>query len=361
MPEPTSPISSRCIGSPESRSRVDLGERRQLVGGRLERQRLEPARDQLARAARAAAPGAPSGGPLAGAPGRLVEEQLLEGEPLAGRLDVLLAAPGSGRRATASAAPASRAGPAARPAAARSRCRRQADRLPDPLPDPLRLQPFGRRVDRDQSRSVAPRPRLARRGTRARSPAGRVCHGSRSAACEPRDQLRRYPGLVEPGRTQRARLVADFDRGDREAAAPERARRIAEDLDLDRRLGAGLELGNRSDGAVAVAVGEAQKEVADGRDPGLARRVGKFRPDPPQRTQRDLEDARPGPVDRGLAELGRGQLRVAGEGPQAGPTGRRAATTSSVARRRGSRSRSRRGRGRRSRRAGSAPRRRRGR
>ena len=85
LPEPTSPISSRCIGSPESRSRVDLVERRALVGGRRERERLDPALDHLA--GRAEPRRRPGGavGPLARGQDRLVEEQLLEREPRRGR------------------------------------------------------------------------------------------------------------------------------------------------------------------------------------------------------------------------------------------------------------------------------------
>ena len=47
LPEPTSPISSRCIGSPESRSASISSNASSWSRGRLERQRLEPAPHQL--------------------------------------------------------------------------------------------------------------------------------------------------------------------------------------------------------------------------------------------------------------------------------------------------------------------------
>ena len=59
-------------------------------------------------------------------------------------------------------------------------------------------------------------------------------------------------------------------------------RGVPEDLDLDRPAAARLEVRDGDDRAVAVAVGKAQEQVPEGRDPRLARRLGELRPDPLQ-------------------------------------------------------------------------------
>ena len=103
---------------------VDLVERLQLVAGRLERQRLDPAPDQLARLARAAAPAAPLRcDALARRQDRLVEEQLFERAGARGAASTSSSLSGKWTALTASATPASLRAPAARPAAARARCR----------------------------------------------------------------------------------------------------------------------------------------------------------------------------------------------------------------------------------------------
>ena len=149
LPDPTSPISSRCIGSPESRSPSISSKARELVVGRLERQRLDPAPDQLPGLAQPRRRPGRAVRPLPGRQDRLVEEQLFEGEPLARHLDVVLALgevrgldrvgrPRSPRRTRSSAGSGSITLPT------------PADRLLHPLPDPLGFQLLGRRVDGDE-------------------------------------------------------------------------------------------------------------------------------------------------------------------------------------------------------------------
>ena len=69
---------------------VDLVERLQLVPGRLERQRLDPAPDPLARLAHLRRRPRGPVRALAGRQDRLVEEELFEPQPLPRRLDLLL-------------------------------------------------------------------------------------------------------------------------------------------------------------------------------------------------------------------------------------------------------------------------------
>ena len=304
--------------------------------------------------------------PLARRQQRLVEEELFEAEPLAGRLDFLARSRGSGRRVIASPTPAS-------PRRARSSAgsgsitlRRQPTRLLDPVAGSAAA--FSCSVagmDRDAARRSSGGLALARRQSRApysRDPRSRVCRGSRSAAAgRPGPASAATQGWLNQVARTMPDVVADFDRGDREAAAAERARGVAEDLDLDGRL---------SRPARARRPGRRCGRGGCGGSAGGGRRRSRcrpraaasasFGPDPVERPQRDLEDARAGPVDRGVAQLRRGQL-ARRRRRRARATGRRAATTSSAARPRGSRSRPRRGRGRRSPRAGSAPPRRRSR
>jgi hypothetical protein len=87
-------------------------------------------------------------------------------------------------------------------------------------------------------------------------------------------------------------------------------------IDEDGRLLAGVQAGELADvGAVSVAVRDSVKEVADGADPRLIRRFREFRANSLQCFEGDVEDARAGPVDGGVAQVGRGQLTSAGEGP----------------------------------------------
>jgi hypothetical protein len=66
---------------------LDLVERLQLIAGRLERQRFEPAADQVAGLAEAGRRTSRAVRPLARRQQRLVEKQLFEAEPFAGFLD----------------------------------------------------------------------------------------------------------------------------------------------------------------------------------------------------------------------------------------------------------------------------------
>jgi hypothetical protein len=72
---------------------VDLIDRRSLIAGELEREGFEPCQNQFPAGGRELDP--PPGGepsPATGDQRRLVEEELLEGEPLAGRLGRVLVA-----------------------------------------------------------------------------------------------------------------------------------------------------------------------------------------------------------------------------------------------------------------------------
>ena len=89
LPEPTSPMSSRCIGRASASSSSSIGDRRALVAGELERQQLlAPAprevgrRVERRRAARRPALGA------AAQQRELGEQELVEGEPAAAALEV---------------------------------------------------------------------------------------------------------------------------------------------------------------------------------------------------------------------------------------------------------------------------------
>ena len=103
MPEPTSPISSRCIGSDSAEVVIELRDRRPLVTGEAERQRiLEPARGQLARGVehRRRDPGATQ--PAAAQQRQLREQQLVERQPAPPeRLLGVTGEVGSGERAAA--------------------------------------------------------------------------------------------------------------------------------------------------------------------------------------------------------------------------------------------------------------------
>jgi hypothetical protein len=122
------------------------------------------------------------------------------------------------------------------------------------------------------------------------------------------------PGLVEPARPHGARVVADLDAHDAQAPAAKRPGGVAEDLDGDRAFLAGLEAGEGDDGPVAVAVREAQEEIANRLHPCLGRGFRGLRTNSLQDLQRNVEHTRSRPVDRGVAQLSRGQFGSAREG-----------------------------------------------
>ncbi len=90
LPEPTSPISSRCIGSPLSDVGVDRLQGRALVTGQRERQlALQPARSQLPRSCQLRRRHARPAIATALRQRQLREQQLLEREPAARLLLIL--------------------------------------------------------------------------------------------------------------------------------------------------------------------------------------------------------------------------------------------------------------------------------
>jgi hypothetical protein len=146
-------------------------------------------------------------GALAAGEHRLVEEQLFEGEPCPGALDVVLALREVDRP--------DRVGdprqPPSRPQRRRQRLdqvRRPADRLLDPLPDPGGLELLGRRVDGDQAVALLP---LGREDLVLGDPEAAFVPGAGEQQGRAGLELLGDPGLVEPGGAQVAGVVADFD------------------------------------------------------------------------------------------------------------------------------------------------------
>ncbi len=129
---------------------VDLVEGLQLVPGRLERQRLDPAPDLLARLAEPRRRPRRPVRPLARRQDRLVEEELLEAQPLARLLDVLL---GLGEVDRLDRVGDSRQ-PPPHPQLRRQRLEHvaatDATRLLHPLPQPLCFQLLGSGMDGNQ-------------------------------------------------------------------------------------------------------------------------------------------------------------------------------------------------------------------
>ncbi len=323
---------------------VDLIEGAQLIVGGLEGQRLDPAPDTLPRLAEPRRRSCSAVRALARGQDRLVEEELLEAQPLARGLDFL-----AGLREVNGV---DRVGGPGEPAAG-AQLRRQrlehvadpTDRLLHPLPQALGFELLGTGVNRDQAFAGVTAELVFGDAEAA------FVGGAGEQHLRALGQLRGQPGLVEPGRPHGAAFIAHFDAEDRETAATERPAGVAEHLDRDARLLFGLETCHRHDLAIAVAMREADEQVADGRNAGVCRDLGQLRPNPLQRLQRDVEGADPGPAKRRIAQLRLGQLGGAGEGART--TGRRAATTSSAGRRPGSRTRPRRARAGRAHRAGS--------
>ena len=113
--------------------------------------------------------------------------------------------------------------------------------------------------------------------------------------------------LNQVARTEPA-VVTHFDRENAQASFAERPRRIGQHLDPNRRLHLRLQAGNRDNGAVAVAVGEAQEQIADSPDARFRGGLRQLGPDPVQDIQRDVEHARARPVHRRVEQLRPGQL-----------------------------------------------------
>jgi len=110
------------------------------------------------------------------------------------------------------------------------------------------------------------------------------------------------------------RFVADFDADHTETAFAEGAGLGALNFDCDRCGLAGLEVPELSNAEIAVAPRDVEEEVADGADAGFGRCFSGLRTDAFQCAQALLEDARAGPVDRGIEQIASLQLAGAGEG-----------------------------------------------
>ena len=190
LPEPTSPISSRCIGRPAARSASISSNARRwpAVGsnGSEASQRV----DELARRLEGdPGPGVASRRAAAHRERRLVQAELLEREPVAGALAPARRTSGKWAPRSASASRRQpRGGRGARPAAARSRRPREptacqahsrsrfgarARGCAVDRDDPGRVEPGARRARRRRRRSRAPRP-----GTRS----GRACRSAAAAS-----------------------------------------------------------------------------------------------------------------------------------------------------------------------------------
>ena len=138
LPEPTSPISSRCIGRSESRSR-SIGERDALIGGELEGQRVEPASRQSGARGAELDPRRESRRSRRRVASTTWCEQLLERQSLA-RQDRLLAVGGEVKRPQGVGFARH---PPARPQLGRQRLERQRRHsiaCQCPLADPVRAQ-----------------------------------------------------------------------------------------------------------------------------------------------------------------------------------------------------------------------------
>ena len=172
------PSATAASARPESRSPSISSKRPELIAGRLERKRLDPAPHEFSRRPEAGAGRASPMGPLPRRQQRLVQEQLLEPQPL----------PGVARhpRSDSGKCAARIASADARQLSASPHLRRQSldhvgspsARLPGPLPDSLRPKILGRRMNRHRSsrrlgspRGRAEGPSGACRGT-SRGPAG---------------------------------------------------------------------------------------------------------------------------------------------------------------------------------------------
>ena len=187
-PSATEPSARRSRGRRRSRRS------RELARGRLERQRLDPAPDELPRPAQPRRRLRRAMRPLAAGQDRLVEEQLFELESLA-RLP-------RRRPRSRESGPPDRVGdprqPASRPHLGRQRLdhvRRQPDRLLDPLPDLLGFELLGRRMDRDQ---LAP-PAGAAAPSPPSGPSGPAARSSYSETRKPRLSREPVSSKLEPG------------------------------------------------------------------------------------------------------------------------------------------------------------------
>src|SRR3954454_17195259 len=130
----------------------------------------------------------------------------------------------------------------------------------------------------------------------------------------PGSQLRRHPGLVEPGGPYVARVISDFDADHLEATFAEGARLGPLNFDRDGGGLPGLEISELADAQIAVTARNVEEQVPDGADACPGGGFGGFRADALEGAETLVEDAGAGPVDGGVEELGARQLAGAGEG-----------------------------------------------
>ena len=200
LPDPTSPISSRCIGCARRQVLVDLAHRRSWSAGERERQLAAPASARVSVAWHVAAPAprrrcAARGG---GAGSQLGEQQLLEGQPPAAGLRARCASLGKciaaerrGAVGQALARPAGAAGRGSVTSAMRAACALHQR-------EDLRWRRRPRWPDSARRR---PAPRRPRSSARARRMVGHANPPRPSRAVEEQPGARRVavhqPGLVE--------------------------------------------------------------------------------------------------------------------------------------------------------------------
>ena len=278
LPDPTSPISSRCIGRSCGEVRVDLLDRALLVARELERERPSPAvHHHAARLERPRAPPLAPGAP-ASRHGELEQEQLLEGEPTPRVALVLLADREVDRLDRGR--PLGELLLDAQPRRQRLDHREHARaRLAHELPqargaDALRGGVHGHEPKRVHRRLTVP-DQLVLGDPELIALAELAVQQHHRARAE----LARHPGLVEPDRNQRTGLVEDARLHALLAPVAHRLDRRGPDRDRNGRLLAHHQLGHAPHlAAVPVRVREVLDQFAPGRDVERARA-----PRPPRR------------------------------------------------------------------------------
>ncbi len=284
--------------------RVDLVHGPALAARELERQRLEPAADQLAGGLEGDPGHRFAPGPAAHRQRPLVQAQLLEGEPVAGGLR-LLGRVGEVRAAKRVGLRAEAAAGAQLGGQRLDRIAGAPDRLPGPLAQAVRGELPGRAVDGDDPGGVQPGGDRRRPGGRRPTAAGDDLMrrdpeaGAVELAVEQQPGARTKPlrevGLVEPDRLHRPARVGDRGLDQAQVAPAGRAHPGRPHTDHHRRLLADPQVGDLADpGAVAVAVGHVQEQVADGLDPDRRGSRAQLRAGALQRRDRRREPARPG-------------------------------------------------------------------
>ena len=274
---------------------VDLVDSAALVAGQLEGQRVQPGGDPILGRGQSD-PLAPRDPPAAaGDQGRLVEEQLLEGEALPGGLGGMLLS-GKVRRRQAVGGARHAQFPAQAPGDRLHRVPGHRHRLPNPLADALRAQSLGGRVHRDHPGGVEAS------GCSGHVRVQELVLGDVEAALlelpaqqQPRagDEPVRQPGPVEPDGLHLAARIRYVCLEDRQAPAPSRPQLRAAHLDLDGRLLPQPQLPDADRlGPITVAVGDVAQQIAEARDLHLGRRARQLRARSAQLGDRRIENRR---------------------------------------------------------------------